>query len=118
MNGSDRAEAGAPAQAAPRETQVDRDPTNPGSREGSLNLQSVCKVYDSSGSRKLVLQDIHLRVMQGEFVSIVGPSGSGKSTLLRLILGEEEPTSGLLHLDGEPLGSPDTRRGIVPQHYG
>jgi NitT/TauT family transport system ATP-binding protein len=85
--------------------------------DGLLRLHKVRKVYSTSEGPKVALEDIDLRVAEGEFVALVGPSGAGKSTLLRLILGEEEPTSGQLLLDGAPLGYPDTRRGIVPQHY-
>jgi NitT/TauT family transport system ATP-binding protein len=88
------------------------------SEDGLLSLRKIRKVYYSSGRPKVVLDDIDLQITNGEFVALVGPSGAGKSTMLRLILGEEEPTSGQLSLDGEPLGYPDTRRGIVPQQYG
>ncbi len=73
-------------------------------------------VYQSYGP-KLVLDDVDLSVREGEFCSLVGPSGCGKSTLLRLILGAERPTSGRVLLDREPIGHPDTRRGIVYQRY-
>ena len=82
-----------------------------------LLLEDVVKVYGRSNDRKIVLDNVDLRVSKGEFVALVGPSGCGKSTLLRLILGEEEPTSGLLYLDGEILGYPDPSRGIVYQQY-
>ncbi len=51
-----------------------------------------------------VLKGIDLRVARGEVVCLIGPSGSGKSTLLRCINFLEEPTSGLVYLDGEPIG--------------
>lgn len=41
-----------------------------------------------------------MRIEPKEFVSIVGTSGAGKTTLLRLLLREEEPTSGRIFLDG------------------
>ncbi len=40
------------------------------------------------------LNDVNLKIDQGEFVFISGPSGAGKSTLLRIIFGAEQPTSG------------------------
>jgi polar amino acid transport system ATP-binding protein len=51
-----------------------------------------------------VLKGIDLTVARGEVVCLIGPSGSGKSTLLRCINFLEEPTSGLVSLDGEPVG--------------
>ena len=73
-------------------------------------------VHKSYGDKK-VLEDIDLAVRRGEFCTVVGPSGCGKSTLLRLILGQEEPTSGTLYINGKPVGLPDTDRGIVYQRY-
>jgi ABC-type oligopeptide transport system ATPase subunit len=67
-----------------------------------LHLQDVVKVYKGSDGPKTVLDNVDLQVSEGEFVALVGPSGCGKSTLLRLILGQEEPTSGALYL-GESL---------------
>jgi len=58
---------------------------------------------------KRALDDISLRIEQGEVVAITGPSGAGKSTLARLISGLEVPTSGDLHLAGRDM------RGQAPQ---
>jgi NitT/TauT family transport system ATP-binding protein len=82
-------------------------------RKYQLVIEDVHKSY---GDKK-VLEDIDLAVRQGEFCTVVGPSGCGKSTLLRLILGQEEPSSGSLYINGKPVGLPDTDRGIVYQRY-
>jgi phospholipid/cholesterol/gamma-HCH transport system ATP-binding protein len=50
----------------------------------------------------LVLDRVDLSLTPGERLVVVGPSGSGKSTLLRLLAGLQLPTSGLLHIHGEP----------------
>lgn len=42
----------------------------------------------------IALSNISFEIENGEFVFIVGPSGAGKSTLIKLLLKEEEPTSG------------------------
>lgn len=60
-------------------------------------FDNVSKVYNS---HSIALQDVTLRIKPKEFVSIVGTSGAGKTTLLRLLLREEEPTSGRIFLDG------------------
>ena len=51
------------------------------------------RVHKKFGSNS-ALNDITLKVDQGEFVFITGPSGAGKSTLLRILFGAEQPTSG------------------------
>ena len=49
----------------------------------------------------VAVDDVSLRIADGEFMVLVGPSGCGKSTLLRLIAGLEEATGGRI-LIGEP----------------
>jgi putative ABC transport system ATP-binding protein len=68
-----------------------------------IELHDVSRTYQAGPKRVTVLQDISLRVRQGEFVSVVGPSGSGKSTLLNLITGIDRPTSGQVFVGGQPV---------------
>jgi zinc transport system ATP-binding protein len=50
---------------------------------------------------QLVLEDVALRLGEGEFVAVAGPNGGGKTTLVRLLLGLERPTTGRALLYGE-----------------
>lgn len=52
-----------------------------------------------------VLKEISFAVQRGEIYTIIGPSGSGKSTLLRLLNRLEEPSQGVILLDGRPLSA-------------
>ena len=56
-----------------------------------LKFNDVNKLYHTGD---VALKDINIHIKPKEFVSIVGHSGAGKTTLLKLILGEEQPTSG------------------------
>ncbi|MDM9620370.1 glycerol-3-phosphate ABC transporter ATP-binding protein [Rhizobium sp. AC44/96] len=62
----------------------------------SIDIQNVKKAY----GHVQVLQDVDLKIQDGEFVVLVGPSGCGKSTLLRMIAGLEEVTSGEIRIAG------------------
>lgn len=51
----------------------------------------------------VVLNELSLDVAPAEKVTIIGPSGSGKTTILRVLMTLEEPNSGVIYVDGEPL---------------
>ncbi len=75
-----------------------------------VELSKISKSYGSSP----VLQDIDLRIDDGELVVLVGPSGCGKSTLLRMICGLEDITGGELRIDGVVVNDlPPMQRGIA-----
>lgn len=56
-----------------------------------IQLTAVSKRYENG---VVALDDINLRIEQGEFAYLVGPSGSGKSTLMKIIYREEIPSKG------------------------
>jgi len=68
-----------------------------------LNLQDVTKAYKMGETQVLALKHIDLVIDQGEFVAVWGPSGSGKTTLMNLIGVIDEPTSGILTLNGQDV---------------
>lgn len=84
---------------------------------GELNIQSLHKAYPLKDRSLKVLDDINLTIQAGEFVSIVGPSGCGKSTILRLVVGLDNEYQGRIALDGKPITSTSTDRGIVFQDH-
>lgn len=66
-----------------------------------IEFVNVKKSYDHD---VVALEDINLKIEKGEFAFLVGPSGSGKSTFLKLMIKEEEPTSGKILIDNKDIG--------------
>lgn len=64
-----------------------------------IEVEQVTKAFD----KKVVLNEVSLKIKRGEFVTILGPSGCGKTTMLRMIAGFETPTAGSIKLNGEDI---------------
>jgi len=70
-------------------------------------LKNVNKAFGTPSN--LILKNISFELKDGEFVSLTGKSGSGKSTLLYLISTLDNPTSGLVELQGKDIAQMDSR---------
>ena len=63
-----------------------------------IEFKNVSKVYDTG---TVAVKNANFKIEKGEFAFLVGSSGSGKSTLIKMILKEEEPTSGNIIINGK-----------------
>jgi len=82
----------------------------------SIEVHNISKRFGSF----VALDDVSLRIENGELIALLGPSGSGKTTLLRVIAGLEIPDSGTVLLEGEEATRRSVRErgvGFVFQHY-
>jgi cell division transport system ATP-binding protein len=88
-----------------------------------IRFDHVSKQYKNTPTP--ALDDIELNIEDGEFVFLVGSSGSGKSSLIRLLLKEDDPTEGIVEVDGVVVNEltnrkiPEFRRqmGVVFQDF-
>ncbi len=85
--------------------------------EPIVRFSGVRKSYDGES---LVVRDLNLDIVRGEFLTLLGPSGSGKTTSLMMLAGFEAPTEGTISIGGKDVTAlPPYRRGIgvVFQNY-
>jgi putative ABC transport system ATP-binding protein len=68
-----------------------------------LRTERLCKTYPDGQVNALV--DVSVSIRRGEYVAIMGTSGCGKSTLLNLLGGLDQPTSGEVFFEGQPLSA-------------
>ena len=68
-----------------------------------IEVTNVTKRYHKGDETITPLDDMSLRVEQGEFISLMGASGTGKSTLLNLIASIDKPDSGSIVIDGTDI---------------
>src|SRR5690606_6451735 len=78
----------------------------------SLGIEHLSTTYDHG--RVKAVDDVSLKVPDGEFLVLLGASGSGKSTLLRTIAGLEHPSAGTIRIGGRVANEdPPRRRNIA-----
>ncbi|MGK4578925.1 ABC transporter ATP-binding protein [Kitasatospora sp. HPMI-4] len=87
-------------------------------RSTIVAAEAVTKTFTTPDGRALpVLEDISLRLSEGEIVALLGKSGSGKSTLLRCLAGLIAPSAGTVAYRGTPLTAANPGVAMVFQSF-
>jgi spermidine/putrescine transport system ATP-binding protein len=84
-------------------TQTQEPAAGPAATQAAIELVGVAKEFHSGGETIPAVRGVDLAIGQGEFFSMLGPSGCGKTTTMRMIAGFEEPTRGIVQLDGHDV---------------
>src|SRR3989344_9594353 len=80
-----------------------------------ITLSKLSKRFD----RQLVVNDVNIKINEGEIVGLLGPNGAGKTTTLRMIAGVLPPSKGKVEIDGTDItldGSIKKRIGFLPEN--
>jgi ABC-2 type transport system ATP-binding protein len=73
-----------------------------------IELRNVTKKYETITA----LQNVSLKIKEGEFFALLGPNGAGKTTILRVLLDFTHPTSGEAFINGISSRNPEARKNI------
>jgi len=73
---------------------------------------NISKSVSKGTQKTFILQNINVKIEEGEFVSVMGPSGSGKSTILHILGLLEDTTGGIYRLQGEEVQSLNEKKKI------
>jgi len=85
-----------------------------------IEIRNLKKIYKTVDGDVAALDDINLKIKEGDYNTILGPSGCGKTTLLRCIAGLIDPSAGEILFDRknvEGLTVQDRHVGFVFQHF-
>jgi spermidine/putrescine transport system ATP-binding protein len=79
----------------------------------AIALDGVVKEFHARGEVITAVRGLDLAIKTGEFFSLLGPSGCGKTTTMRMVAGFEEPTRGVVRLDGRDVtADPPHKRDV------
>ena len=78
-----------------------------------LRAEQITKIYDAT----VALNNVDFNVYKGKVNVLVGENGAGKSTLMKILAGAEQPTSGQIWLEGQPVAF-KTPREAASHHIG
>src|ERR1700684_2494326 len=70
-----------------------------------IKMEGVKKVFMTDEVETHALEEIHLEIKKGTYISIAGPSGCGKSTLLSILGLLDSPSDGIYELNGQPVAN-------------
>ncbi len=88
--------------------------------KGYISIEGISRSFAApggSGAKTTVFRDLWFGMERGEFVCVIGHSGCGKTTVLNILAGLDEPTSGVVVVDGQAIEGPSIDRAVIFQSH-
>ena len=82
-----------------------------------LHIDHIGMTFPTDNGPLNVLNDVNLKIDQGEFISLIGHSGCGKSTVLNIVAGLLQSSSGGVLLEDREINEPGPDRAVVFQNH-
>ncbi len=82
-----------------------------------LDISGVSIEFKTDNGPFKALDNVNLKIVEGEYVSLIGHSGCGKSTVLNIVAGLLQATTGGVVLDGKEVNEPGPERAVVFQNH-
>jgi nitrate/nitrite transport system ATP-binding protein len=87
---------------------------------GYISIEGLARSFPApsgSGAPTTVFRDLWFAMDKGEFVCVIGHSGCGKTTILNVLAGLDEPTAGVVIVDGQEIRGPSLDRAVIFQGH-
>src|SRR5687767_15189409 len=81
--------------------------------EPLIRIEGIAKRF----AETTVFENLHFSVEAGEFVCLVGHSGCGKTTILNILAGLDEPSEGVVLVEGREITGPSLDRAVIFQGH-
>jgi nitrate/nitrite transport system ATP-binding protein len=88
--------------------------------KGYITIEGLARSFPSpsgSGAPTTVFRDLWFGMNKGEFVCVIGHSGCGKTTVLNILAGLDEPSAGVVIVDGKEISGPSLDRAVIFQGH-
>src|SRR3977135_3890034 len=79
-----------------------------------ISIEAIAKRYPGAdGGEIAVFEDLWLAMARGEFVGVIGHSGCGKTTVLNILAGLDQPSEGVVIVDGQGIEGPRLDSAVI-----
>ena len=83
-----------------------------------ISIEGIAKRFPApGGTPTTVFEDLWFAIARGEFVCVIGHSGCGKTTVLNILAGLDEPSEGVVVVDGQAIEGPSLDRAVIFQGH-